>query len=110
MLRRELTREPAHVCFTGHSLGGALATLAALDFKINSLPRIDAFMKSQQYSRISVSERGKNDLEVPPKQIRVSMYNFGSPRVGNSAFAEFFDKHVPDGFRIVVDGDPVPVS
>jgi len=109
-LRRELTREPAHVCFTGHSLGGALATIGAVDFKIHSLPRIDAFIKSQQspdFSRNSFSER-RGHLSPSVRRIHVSMYNFGSPRVGNSAFAELFDKQVPDGFRVVVDGDPVP--
>lgn len=35
------------------------------------------------------------------------MYNFGSPRVGNAPFAQLFDKFVPDGFRVVVDGDIV---
>lgn len=33
------------------------------------------------------------------------MYNFGSPRVGNSAFQKLYDLTVPDSFRVVVDGD-----
>lgn len=35
------------------------------------------------------------------------MYNYGSPRVGNRNFAQLFDRIVPDGFRVVVDGDIV---
>jgi predicted lipase len=46
-LRRELLQAPAHVCFTGHSLGGALASIAAIDFKIHSAPRIDAYLRFQ---------------------------------------------------------------
>ena len=40
-------------------------------------------------------------------QVRVTMYNYGSPRVGNGNFAQLFDRIVPDGFRVVVDGDIV---
>lgn len=41
VLRRELsTEEVTHVYFTGHSLGGALATLAAMDVQINTIPRV----------------------------------------------------------------------
>ena len=68
------------VTFTGHSLGGALATLAALD----------------------VGYRRK-DIGVG-----VKMYNFGSPRVGNRRFAEIFDDLVPDAWRIVNMNDGVP--
>ncbi len=28
------------------------------------------------------------------------MYNYGSPRVGNRAFARLFDSLVPDAFRV----------
>lgn len=47
VLRAELMKNPTTVIFTGHSLGGALATYAALDFKLNSLPRIQAYLKYQ---------------------------------------------------------------
>jgi hypothetical protein len=39
--------------------------------------------------------------------IHTTMYSFGGPRVGNSAFAQIFDRVIPDGFRVVVDGDIV---
>ena len=62
--------EPA-VYATGHSLGGALATLFALDMA----------------STLS--------------QLRV--YSFGSPRVGDEAFARSFDRRVPNSFRYALN-------
>jgi predicted lipase len=63
---------------TGHSLGGALATLCAVDIKYN----------------------------LPDKV--VSAYTFGSPKVGNAEFVKFYNKHVPQTFRIVNSVDIVP--
>ncbi|KAF0683851.1 Aste57867_24126 [Aphanomyces stellatus] len=63
------------VC-TGHSLGGALATLCALD------------------------------LALTQDHITVSMYNFGSPRVGNHAFRLLFNSKVV-AYRVVNDGDVI---
>ncbi|CAN0111908.1 unnamed protein product [Ectocarpus sp. 12 AP-2014] len=69
--------EDWHVYITGHSLGGALATLATLDH-------------CRRY----------------PKA-KVTMYNFGSPRVGNKAFAKLYDSFVGDSFRVVNNLDVV---
>lgn len=41
------------------------------------------------------------------KKIKTATYSFGSPRVGNHAFAQLYDKLVPSTFRVVVDGDIV---
>ncbi|CAN0549541.1 unnamed protein product, partial [Ectocarpus sp. 12 AP-2014] len=38
---------------------------------------------------------------------KVTMYNFGSPRVGNKAFAELYDSFVGDSFRVVNNLDVV---
>ena len=70
--------QPRHIYMTGHSLGGALATLAALDIR----------------------------MQFPP--ICVTMYSFGSPRVGESVFARIYNYMVPDSYRIVHDGDRAP--
>lgn len=59
----------------GHSLGGALATLAAYDLK---------------------GVARKLNLEV-----EISVYTFGAPRVGNHAFAEDFDTIINDCFHVV---------
>lgn len=44
VLRRELLVYPTHVYFTGHSLGGALATLAACDASIHTIPRVNNYL------------------------------------------------------------------
>ncbi|CAM9427194.1 unnamed protein product [Chrysoparadoxa australica] len=65
------------IYITGHSLGGALATLCALDF-------------STKFSGA-----------------KITMYNYGSPRVGNRAFKQLFDSSVPDAFRAVNNLDVI---
>ncbi|XP_076882943.1 uncharacterized protein LOC143531556 isoform X1 [Bidens hawaiensis] len=71
-----------HVFVTGHSLGGALATLLALELTSSQL-----------------AKRGA---------ISVTMYNFGSPRVGNKKFAEVYNQRVKDSWRIVNHRDIIP--
>ncbi|KAM0988975.1 hypothetical protein FF1_012965 [Malus domestica] len=71
-----------HVYITGHSLGGALSTLLALE--------------------LSSSQLAKRGL------ISVTMYNFGSPRVGNKVFAEIYNKKVKDSWRVVNHRDIIP--
>lgn len=55
---------------TGHSLGGALATICAYDF-----------------------------AEVLPIN-NIVVYMFSSPRVGNVSFADIYNKRVPQGIRV----------
>ncbi|XP_039060817.1 uncharacterized protein LOC120204873 isoform X2 [Hibiscus syriacus] len=77
--------EPPHrwqVYVTGHSLGGALATLLALELSSSKLAKCGA--------------------------ISVTMYNFGSPRVGNRRFAEVYNEKVKDSWRIVNHRDIIP--
>lgn len=71
-----------HVYVTGHSLGGALATLLALELSSSQLVKRGA--------------------------ISVAMYNFGSPRVGNKKFAEVYNQKVKDSWRVVNHRDIVP--
>ena len=66
------------VICTGHSLGGALAVLCALDVQHN----------------------------VPGK--KVTVYTLGGPKVGNQAFTKLYNKHVPNTFRLVNGSDGVP--
>ncbi|KGX90671.1 lipase family protein [Pontibacillus marinus] len=63
---------------TGHSLGGALATLHALDARVNT------------------------DFT------QVLMYNYGSPRVGDTTFKRTFRSFVPISIRFVNFYDLVP--
>eukprot|EP00466_Bigelowiella_natans_P008871 jgi/Bigna1/89404/estExt_fgenesh1_pg.C_480133 len=69
----------APIVFTGHSLGGALATLAALD----------------------------NATLVRPLHHLTALFTFGSPRVGSYAFASLFDRKVPEAMRLVFERDMV---
>nr|DAD20117.1 TPA_asm: hypothetical protein HUJ06_021580 [Nelumbo nucifera] len=71
-----------HIYVTGHSLGGALATLLALELSSSQL-----------------AKRGA---------VSVTMYNFGSPRVGNRRFAEVYNEKVKDSWRIVNHRDIIP--
>ncbi len=78
---KEHLQKNDRILMTGHSLGGALATIAALDFK-----------RTLKY---------KNKLAV---------YTFGSPKVGNDDFVRVYNKKVKNSFRIVNDEDIVPQS
>ena len=42
------------------------------------------------------------------RQPKITMYNFGSPRVGNAAFARGYNRCVPDSWRITNKLDLIP--
>lgn len=69
----------------GHSLGGALASLSAFDLFGNNVIEYP----SQQYHSSSSSSRSPTTLRS------VHVYTFGSPKVGNIAYAEAFNEYVP---------------
>jgi len=75
-LRAAHPRGPTYIL--GHSMGGALAHLAALDLR----------------------------AAFDPEDLRV--FTFGSPRVGNSVFSEFFDQRVAQSWRFTHNRDAVP--
>ncbi|CAI7853987.1 unnamed protein product, partial [Closterium sp. NIES-53] len=70
------------VYLTGHSLGGALSTLFAYELSQSNLVR--------------------------ERNIHLTMYNYGSPRVGNAAFVARFNVYMRDSWRIVNRADIVP--
>jgi predicted lipase len=67
------------VTITGHSLGGALATLCAIDVQYNF-----------------------------SQKVAVEVYTFGAPKVGNEGFQESFNRRVPNSYRFVVGMDMIP--
>jgi hypothetical protein len=67
--------------FTGHSLGGAMSTIFALDSALEGYVNVN--------------------YNSP------ALINYASPRVGNYVFASYVMKHVPVIYRIVRQGDPV---
>jgi len=73
------------VFFTGHSLGGALATLAAYDLRTSPFPDNGPFLP-----------RG-----------RVAVATFGAPKAGNAAWTAAYDAAVPHHWRVAVAGDIV---
>jgi triacylglycerol lipase len=69
-----------HIIATGHSLGGALATIGALDLQYN----------------LGV---GGN--------FAFSVYTYGTPRVGNTALVESFNRRITDSHRFIYGWDVV---
>ena len=65
---------------TGHSLGAAIATLAAAEFRL---------------SAGWVSEN-------------TELFTFGSPRVGNIGTVDFLTKQSDKSYRITATADPIP--
>lgn len=75
----KLTENASRVIFSGHSLGGALAQIAAA-----------------YYGDI---------LE----DVFITCYTFGSPRVGNKYFVKWFSSRVDENVRVINENDPVPM-
>ena len=67
--------EEWEILTTGHSLGGALASLCA------------------------------HDLSEKHPGLKVAMYNFGAPRLGNSAFTQVYREANGDSYRVVNEHD-----
>jgi hypothetical protein len=91
VILEELLRNPGELIITGHSLGGALATICAYDMAVWLTPAVNAQLP-------------EDASKVPP----VIVYSFGSPRVFSPHLSYKFDHAVPQCFRIICDGDVVP--
>ncbi|MBR8832778.1 MAG: lipase family protein [Stigonema ocellatum SAG 48.90 = DSM 106950] len=74
---------PSLPCYiAGHSLGSALATLAAVDIA----------------------------LKVPKLKDQIRLYTYAGPRVGNPDFAQMHSHIVPNSYRIFNLADSIPLS
>jgi hypothetical protein len=122
LLRKELSANPATLYFTGHSLGGALTTLAAYDISVHTIPRINQYLRAKKrfsFMHLSLShirlpharkwmarahQNGRHphhhSENVPKSHIQVGMYSFGAPRVGNHNLARDYNIFVPNSFRV----------
>ena len=67
-----------HIVTTGHSLGGALSEICALE------------MTKKYGSKVK------------------EIYNFGAPRLGNEQFAHFMNLKIPTIFRVTYSHDLAP--
>ncbi|MER3435214.1 MAG: lipase [Leptolyngbya sp. ERB_1_1] len=67
------------VVATGHSLGGALATLCAVDIQYNFSDKVT-----------------------------IEAYTYGAPKVGNDGFRDSYNQRVPDSYRVIHGMDIVP--
>jgi hypothetical protein len=82
----------ADIRVVGHSLGGALATLFAMNLKSLTWP-----------------EAGVNRSDVVPlAQRKIQIITFGQPRVGDDCFAGEFAAAGLDLWRVVNNADGVP--
>lgn len=73
--------KPQKILITGHSLGGALANLCAVDF-------FDRF--------------------EPEEQAKIRCITFGAPKPGDAMFCAVFRKKVAISHRLVLPYDPIP--
>ncbi|MCL6435601.1 MAG: lipase family protein [Leptolyngbyaceae cyanobacterium HOT.MB2.61] len=71
--------EVSGVVATGHSLGGALATLCAVDIQYNFSNKVQ----------------------------KLEAFTYGSPKVGNEGFRDSFNQRVPHSYRFVHGMDMV---
>jgi hypothetical protein len=87
---------------TGHSLGGAMATIASAYLgKMINTPSPD------------IQGEGPNFKIVDKTKKRIVCHTIGSPRVGNTNFVNWFHTHVDESMRIANDDDPItlfPIS
>jgi len=102
---------------TGHSLGGALATLFATDvaeYGVDAGRSLPQLAPSDQWWESLASAFSKKIIKKdvpPPRPKSLRLYSFGSPRVGNDAFVAKFDSlqgnGINEAYRVVNGADVV---
>lgn len=95
------------IYFCGHSLGAAIASLAALELACNMDLIMEALCREDifDHPRAHASQLLPTVLSYPIPQLKLYMY--GSPRIGNARFAYYIRRKVKVIYRIQVNGDIV---
>ena len=82
LLKTVRTLDPTIPCYvTGHSLGGAIATLSAMEIAV----------------------------KVPEIREQIQLYTYAAPRIGDRRFAEAHSQLIPNSYRITNLSDSVPL-
>lgn len=92
---------------TGHSLGGALATLFALDVAGGVDPEASLPVRPPKSGWFPLFDQPVKRKETWRKPKHLQLITFGAPRSGDLAFAEALDLRVPSHFRVVNGQDIV---
>ncbi|KAL4430966.1 hypothetical protein ABPG75_006222 [Micractinium tetrahymenae] len=79
------TKAPS-IIFTGHSRGGAMAMMAAVDAALDK----------------------RADLGIKNAWSQVKLYTFGQPRVGDTSYAALVEGFIGERFRLVSNADVAP--
>ena len=100
---------PLQICFCGHSLGGALAVLAALDISTNLGSICRAVRDKIEEDSLGGPDpaAGPNEDDTPVMLPALSLYTFGSPRVGNQLFCSLVKKRLQTYYRVELEGDSI---
>jgi hypothetical protein len=98
---------PLEVVFCGHSLGAAIASLAAFELAENMKCLLEAFAMEECFNvpKSKALSRLAGVIACPPP--RLSLYMYGAPRVGNSQFASAIARKIETIYRVQVNGDLV---
>jgi hypothetical protein len=104
--------EELSITITGHSLGGALASLCAFDIVQSKCNEREITKTSQSEAAHQISLEKNNEknevINVLGSTIPVSVFTYASPRIGNDAFRDRLEELGVNILRVVNSHDIVP--
>ncbi len=115
---RELGGNQQTVWFTGHSLGGALAVLAASRYEVLAREENDVARRDLDDVDEKLMENDEDDAELIARRVTAlasrmgraaGVYTIGQPRVGDDEFSKHLDQRLANAhIRIINNRDIVP--